>query len=219
MFPRTSDNSLPCRPGIHSSSRSPGCCPSLIPEAPGSWPDHGQASRAGFCECAVLRHQGKGFIAASAPSLAPSFQWHSQGRFLPAIQNSETALRVDSSNQLSNVSFSAQHSLLITKHHLLAFQSMYEGLYRCIDSFTSSPFGSRGCIFLGSIFSHSTLFLQFWVQRYVWCREMTPKNVLNLDCEAVVWAACVWVCVCVCMCAHVCGLCLVVSYHLQHHGL
>ena len=100
---------------------SPGRCPSLIPEAPGSWPDHGQASRAGFCVCAVPRHQGKGFIPASAPSLAPSFQWHSQGRFLPAVQNSETALRVDSSNQLSNVSLSAQHYLLITKHHLLAF--------------------------------------------------------------------------------------------------
>ena len=80
----------------------------------------GPAMGAPVCACNPML-QGKGFTPASAPSLAPSFQWHSQGRFLPTIESSETTSRADSSNQLSNISFTLQHSLLITKHHLLAF--------------------------------------------------------------------------------------------------
>lgn len=123
MFPLISDNILPCCPGLHSSSCLPSHRPSFTPAEPHSWPNHWQASHAGFRVYAhvIPFYQGKGFMPASAPSLAPSFQWHSQGRFLPTIQNSETTLRVDSSNQLSNISFTSQNSLLITKHHLLAF--------------------------------------------------------------------------------------------------
>ena len=76
---------------------------------------------------------------------------------------------------------------------------MYEGYYWCIDSFTSSPSGSRGCIFLRSMFSHSILFFSALGSEEC----LIQRNYSKKCAEFRLWGSCLnSVCVCVGVSAH-----------------